>query len=76
MLKKRIVLSLTFLDGVLFRTKNFKPDYMYTKNFVDMWSVDEILIIDISKNKFSKSFYQMFCTIDYRWWNKKIIGCR
>ena len=49
MLKKRIVLSLTFLDGVLFRTKNFKPDYMYTKNFVDMWSVDEILIIDISK---------------------------
>jgi len=59
MLKKRIVLSLTFLDGVLFRTKNFKPDYMYTKNFVDMWSVDEILIIDISKNKFSKSFFEI-----------------
>ena len=59
MLKKRIILSLTFLDGVLFRTKNFKPDYMYTKNFVDMWSIDEILIIDISKNKFSKNFFEI-----------------
>ena len=42
-------------DGVLFRTKNFKPDYRYTKNFIDLWSIDELILVDISKknpNKF------------------------
>ena len=29
------IIVLTFLDGVLFRTKNFIPDYRYTKNFID-----------------------------------------
>ncbi|MAV79867.1 MAG: hypothetical protein CMC22_06995 [Flavobacteriaceae bacterium] len=56
MLKKRIIISLTFLDGVLFRTKKFVPDYRYTKNFIDLWSVDEIILIDISKNKIKKNF--------------------
>ncbi len=56
MLKKRIIISLTFLDGILFRTKNFKPDYRYTKNFIDLWSIDELLLIDISEKKFSKKF--------------------
>ena len=56
MLKKRIIISLTFLDGVLFRTKNFKPDYRYTKNFIDLWSIDELILIDISKKKFSIKF--------------------
>ena len=32
--------------------KKFKPDYRYTKNFVDLWSIDEIMIIDLSE-KFS-----------------------
>ena len=56
MLKKRIIISLTFLDGVLFRTKNFKPDHRYTKNFIDLLSIDELIIIDISKKKFSNEF--------------------
>tara|TARA_B100000787_G_C16193221_1_gene298881 strand:+ start:1221 stop:1967 length:747 start_codon:yes stop_codon:yes gene_type:complete len=56
MLKKRIIISLTFLDGVLFRTKNFKPDHRYTKNFIDLLSIDELIIIDISKKKFSSKF--------------------
>ena len=51
MLKKRIIIVLTFNNGVLFRTKNFKPDYRYTKNFIDLWSVDEIILIDVSKKK-------------------------
>ena len=59
MLKKRLLISLTFLDGVLFRTKNFKPDYRYTKNFLDLWSIDELLLIDISENKFSKDFLDL-----------------
>lgn len=51
MLKKRIIITLTFYDGVLFRTKNFKPDYRYTKNFIDFWSIDEIILINVSNNK-------------------------
>ena len=56
MLKKRIIISLTFDDGILFRTKNFKADYRYTKNFLDLWSIDELVLIDVSKEKFKKSF--------------------
>ncbi len=56
MLRNRLITVLTFYNGVLFRTKLFKPDYRYTSNFVDMWSVDEIIIIDISEVKFKKTF--------------------
>lgn len=51
MLKKRLIITLTFNNGVLFRTKNFKPDYRYTKNFIDLWSIDELIIIDVSQKK-------------------------
>ncbi|HEX5425742.1 MAG TPA: imidazole glycerol phosphate synthase cyclase subunit [Candidatus Acidoferrales bacterium] len=40
---------LTFNDGVLFRTKLFEPDYRYTLNFVDAWSVDEVILLDVSR---------------------------
>jgi cyclase len=57
MLKKRLILVLTFNDGVLFRTKNFIADYRYTKNFIDLWAADEIILLDISKkNKLSQKF--------------------
>ena len=59
MLKKRIIITLTFLNGVLFRTKKFKPDYRYTKNFIDLWSIDELILIDISEKKFSKNFLDL-----------------
>ena len=59
MLKRRIIITLTFLDGVLFRTKKFHPDYRYTKNFLDLWSIDELVLIDISKKKFSKKFLEL-----------------
>jgi len=59
LIKKRIIITLTFLNGVLFRTKNFKPDYRYTKNFVDLWSIDELILIDISEKKFSKNFLEL-----------------
>ena len=49
MLRKRLVTVLTFNDGVLFRTKQFVPDYRYTLNFVDAWSVDEIVVLDITR---------------------------
>ena len=49
MLRKRLVTVLTFNDGVLFRTKLFEPDYRYTLNFVDAWSIDEIAVLDITR---------------------------
>lgn len=49
MLKKRLVTVLTFNDGVLFRTKQFEPDYRYTLSFVDAWSVDEVVAIDVTR---------------------------
>lgn len=61
MLKKRIIISLTFQDGVLFRTKKFIPDYRYTKNFVDLWNADEIILIDVSnkENKLNDNFIEV-----------------
>ena len=59
MLKKRIIISLTFLDGVLFRTKKFIPDYRYTKEFINLWNIDELVLIDISKKKFSENFIRI-----------------
>lgn len=51
MLRKRLIVVLTFNNGVLFRTKVFQPDYRYTLNFVDAWSVDEIIALDITRPK-------------------------
>jgi cyclase len=50
MLAKRIIIVLTFSEGVLYRTKNFNPDYRYTDNFIDNKLVDEIVLIDVSRN--------------------------
>jgi cyclase len=49
MLRHRVITVLTLNDGVLFRTKQFHPDYRYTINFVDTWSVDEIVVLDITR---------------------------
>ena len=49
MLRKRVITVLTFNDGVLFRTKLFQPDYRYTLSFVDSWSVDEIVVLDVTR---------------------------
>lgn len=48
-MRKRLVTVLTVNDGVLFRTRNFIPDYRYTLNFVDAWSVDEVVLLDITR---------------------------
>ena len=49
MLKKRLITVLTFNDGVLFRTRSFIPDYRYTLSFVDAWSVDEIVALNVTR---------------------------
>lgn len=59
MVTKRIITVLTFNDGVLFRTRDFVPDYRYTSNFVDTWSVDEMVLLDITRGGTSRqSFYE------------------
>ena len=50
MLRRRVIAVLTFNDGVLFRTKLFQPDYRYTANFVDTWSIDELVILDVTRD--------------------------
>ena len=50
MVAKRILTTLMLNNGVLFRSKKFRPDYRYTLNFVDMWSIDELILLDISRN--------------------------
>ncbi len=60
MLKKRLISVLTFNDGVLFRTKKFNPDYRYTLNFVNNSQIDEIVILDITRDKKLKnSFFKI-----------------
>lgn len=49
MVRNRLVTVLTLNDGVLFRTKHFTPDYRYTSNFVDLWSIDEIVVLDVTR---------------------------
>lgn len=49
MLRKRLITVLAFNNGVLFRTKLFTPDYRYTSKFVDTWSVDEIVALDVTR---------------------------
>jgi len=51
LVRNRLITILTINDGVLFRTRNFIPDYRYTLNHIDAWSIDEIVILDISRDK-------------------------
>ena len=46
MLKARVIVCLTFLDGILYRTKKFKADYRYTDHFVAQ-EADEIFAINL-----------------------------
>jgi cyclase len=50
MLRHRVITVLTLNEGVLFRTKEFRPDYRYTMNFVDAWSIDEIVLLDVTRD--------------------------
>ena len=47
MLKKRIIATLLFRDGVLVRTKKFVPDYFYTKEHINTSDCDEICCIRV-----------------------------
>jgi len=61
LLRNRLITVLTINNGVLFRTRNFIPDYRYTLNFVDAWSIDEIVILDITRER--KKNYEQFYNV-------------
>lgn len=44
-----MITVLPFHDGVLTRTKAFEPDTRYTHNLVDLWSIDEIVALDVTR---------------------------
>ena len=48
MLKARVIVLLTFCEGVLFRTKRFVPDYRYTQSFLGSGHVDEVCCVDVT----------------------------
>mgnify|MGYP001250480059 CR=1 FL=1 len=58
MVRRRVISVLTFFESVLTRTKKFKPDYRYTANFVDTWSIDEIILLNISPNRAKDSGFK------------------
>ncbi len=66
--RKRLITVLTFNNGILFRTKEFHPDYRYTLNFVDAWSVDEIVLLDITRRGEGerRNFYEVVETFASR----------
>ena len=49
MLKKRLIIVLTLVNGSLYGTRNFKPDHLYSYDFVDTWDIDEIILLNIGK---------------------------
>ena len=60
MLKKRLIISLTFKDGVLLGQK-ISIQITDTKNFIDLWNADEIILIDVSDKgkKLSEKFVEI-----------------
>ena len=47
-LKRRVVILLTFCDGVLHRTKRFQADYRYTMQLLGNRNADEVVVIDVT----------------------------
>lgn len=48
-LTRRVIVTLTLNGGSLYRTKLFRPDRLYTMNFVDMELADEIVLLDVTR---------------------------
>jgi cyclase len=59
MLKKRLIAVLTFNKGTLTRTKRFKPDYRYTDTQIGLWGIDEVVILDVTRDAGNReAFYE------------------
>lgn len=52
---KRIVGLVLMNSGIVCRTRNFQPDYLYTDEFIDSTYFDEIVCIDVSQERSEQS---------------------
>jgi len=52
---KRIIALILINNGIVCRTRNFQPDYMYSDEFIDGKYFDEIICIDVSQVRTDKS---------------------
>lgn len=52
---KRIVGLVLMDSGIVCRTRNFQPDYLYTDEFIDSKYFDEIICIDVSQKRSCES---------------------
>ena len=59
MMYKRIVGLVLINTGIVCRTRNFQPDYLYTDEFIDSKYFDEMICIDVSQER-SKKSHQLF----------------
>jgi len=57
MLCKRVIAALTFNNGVLSRTKKFNPDYIYTDTQIGLWGIDEIIVLDVTRDKSDRTAF-------------------
>ena len=59
---KRIIGLVLVDNGIVCRTRNFVSDYLYTDAFIDTNLFDEIVFIDITKNRSDKTS-KLFLTV-------------
>lgn len=63
-LSRRVILSLLFNDGVLFRTKKFVADYRYTQAYSWSGDADEITLIDVTRNPSPESRERFYSIVE------------
>jgi cyclase len=61
---KRIIGVVLVDNGIVCRTRNFVSDYLYTDAFIDTNFFDEIVFIDVSKNRSNETLNLFFTTIE------------
>lgn len=64
MLSRRVILCLTFVDGVLFRTKRFRADYRYTQAYSWAPDADELVLIDITRDRTPESRSMFYSIVE------------
>jgi cyclase len=68
LLKRRVIITLQLNDGVLFRTKQFRPDYRYTQAFLGSENADEVTIIDITRYEMIPPLAERKSFVDAAMW--------
>lgn len=60
----RLISAILIDEGRICRTKNFETDYFYTDAFLDFTSFDEIMLIDVTRQKTATSSRAFSATVE------------